>query len=60
MSASQVPHATPRRSLSTSRQKPTADIGWISHSTYEELPPRIQQAAKTLQVLGEIIIESTL
>jgi len=44
-------------SLNTSRQKNVADIGWISHSTYENLPPRIQRAAKMLQERGELIIE---
>ena len=57
MSASQAPHATPRRLLSTSRQKPTADIGWLSHATYESLPVRFQLAAKRLQQLGELVIE---
>jgi len=59
MSASQVPHATLRRSLSTSRQKSTADIGWLSRASYEGLPPRFKQAAKTLEELGEIIIEDS-
>ena len=44
-------------SLSTSRQKPGTDIGWISHATYAGLPPRFQRAAKTLQERGELIIE---
>jgi len=57
MSASQAPHATSRKSLGTGTQK-IDGVGWISHSTYEGLPPRFKQAAKTLQELGEIIIES--
>jgi len=54
-----APHATPRKSLGTGTQK-IVGIGWISHSTYEFLPPRFQRAARILQERGELIIEGIL
>ena len=57
MSASQAPHATPGRSLNTATQKTAVDIGWLSHATYNVLPPRFQQAARELASKGELVIE---
>jgi hypothetical protein len=50
-------HATPRRSLDTSKEKTTANKGWLSRATYEGLPPRFKQIAKTLQERGDLVIE---
>jgi hypothetical protein len=44
-------------SLSTSRQKTASEIGWLSHATYEGLPPRFQRAARELASKGELVIE---
>ena len=57
MSASQAPHRTQGRSLDSPRQKSPGEIGWLSHGSYKDLPPRFQLAARTLQELGELIIE---
>lgn len=60
MSASQAPHATPRRSLDTGIKKPVADKGWLSRATFESLPLRFQEAAKILQERGELLIGESL
>lgn len=35
----------------------TADKGWLSHRTYEDLPERFQVIARELEAAGEIEIE---
>lgn len=39
------------------RKKSAAEIGWISHSTYQELPARFQASARELASKGELVIE---
>jgi len=49
-------HDKSRRSFYTGTQK-SDGIGWISKSTYQDLPPRFQALARNLATAGEIEIE---
>ena len=54
----QAPHATPRRSLGATTQKPVVHLGQMPAATYAALPPKMQKACRIMVENGEMTIES--